>query len=217
MRARSACARLDAEVLARLRAAGRECDVPAGHSLFREHDPADCLYTLHRGLVRLSACDAEGREQVLAFHAPGDVIGLTARARHDHRAEAVTASRLCRWPRARAGALAASHAGLGDALLNEGLVALDRARDQARCLGQRSAVSRLAWFLVQLEAAGSAAPALRLPMSRSDIAANLGLSTEAVSRSFTRLRHAGIVALPRADLVRVLRPGALRLAAGLVD
>lgn len=209
-RGRCACALLDERLLLQLRSGGRDLLIPAGQSLYRQGDPADALFMLRTGLTRLVCRDAEGREQVLAFQHPGQIIGLTLGQRHSHDAEAVSPSRVCRWPRASALALAMCHPGLAQVMLSGALEALDRAQDRALCLGQRSATGRLAWFLLQLGGPDPAPAELRLAMTRSDIAAHLGLNKESVSRSFTQLRKAGVVALPRPGCVRVLRPDALR-------
>lgn len=205
-----ACALLGGQLLLQLRSGGRDLLVPAGHSLYRQGEPADALFMLRTGLMRLVSRDADGREQVLAFQRPGEIIGLTLRQRHGHGVEAVLPSKVCRWPRPSAQALAACHPVLAGAMLSRALEALDHAQDQALCLGQRSATSRLAWFLLQLGGGEPAHTELRLPMTRSDIAAHLGLNKESVSRSFTQLRKTRVVALPRPGCVRVLRPDALR-------
>lgn len=210
IRGRCACALLGERLLLQLRAGGRELLIPAGRSLYRQGDPADALFMLRAGLTRLICRDAEGREQVLAFQRPGEIIGLTLGQRRSHDAEAVLPSRVCRWPRSSTQALAMCHPALAQTLLSGALEALDRAQDRALCLGQRSATGRLAWFLLQLVGADPADPELQLAMTRSDIAAHLGLNKESVSRSFTQLRKAGVVALPRPGCVRVLRSDTLR-------
>jgi CRP-like cAMP-binding protein len=56
---------------------------------------------------------------------------------------------------------------------------------------------------------------LRLPMNRGDIADYLGLTIETVSRTLTQLRKAGLIAVPEASEIRLLRPEALAaLASG---
>jgi len=46
--------------------------------------------------------------------------------------------------------------------------------------------------------------AIQLPMTRSDIADYLGLTTETVSRSFTHLRQKGWISLEGAGTVNIL-------------
>lgn len=209
MRSASICAALGADRLAQLKSTGRELNLPAGHSLYRQHDAVDALYLLRSGLIRLTTRDAEGREQVLAFRQPGALIGLTARARHAQGAETVQPSRLCRWP-GNATALAARHPELAPPLLGLSLQALDGACDQALRLGRHAATARLAGFLLELLSERPGQNELQLAMKRADIAAHLGLNKESVSRSFTQLRRAGAIALPRPDRVHLLRPDRLR-------
>jgi CRP/FNR family transcriptional regulator len=72
---------------------------------------------------------------------------------------------------------------------------LSLARDQLLLLGRRSAIERLACFLLLLphRAAerGQSMNPRRLPMTSSDIGDYLGLSLETVSRSFARLARDG--------------------------
>jgi CRP-like cAMP-binding protein len=64
-------------------------------------------------------------------------------------------------------------------------------------LGQKSALERLASFLLSLaERAGKGGSTVSLPMDRSDIADYLGLRIETVSRILTALRRRKIIGLP---------------------
>ena len=95
-------------------------------------------------------------------------------------------------------------------LLGLSLQALDGACDQALRLGRHAATARLAGFLLELLSERPGQNELQLAMKRADIAAHLGLNKESVSRSFTQLRRAGAIALPRPDRVHLLRPDRLR-------
>jgi CRP/FNR family transcriptional regulator len=80
-------------------------------------------------------------------------------------------------------------------------------------LGRTSARERVASFLLVLMRRVGAHDDLGihidLPMSRADIAGFLGLRTETVSRAFTDFRVSGLIALPSAQHVTVLKPEAL--------
>jgi len=54
-----------------------------------------------------------------------------------------------------------------------------------------------------------------LPMGRSDIADHLGLTMETVSRTFTKLRQQGLIALPHLNTVEILDEAALRELCGV--
>lgn len=64
-------------------------------------------------------------------------------------------------------------------------------------------------------ARGESAEDLQLPMTRSDVADYLGMSLEAVSRSFRTLANRGIVSLGNRRSVKVLNRGQLDALAAL--
>ena len=86
-------------------------------------------------------------------------------------------------------------------------------------LGRRDAAGRFAMFLILMKRHATeraAGDVIRLPMSRSDIAAFLGQSLESISRATTRLTKLGIVQFQGRYAVRVLDPARLeQLASNL--
>src|SRR5579859_4167913 len=50
--------------------------VRAGAYAFRMGDPFRAIYAVRSGMVKTCVIDADGREQVLGFHLPGEVVGL---------------------------------------------------------------------------------------------------------------------------------------------
>ena len=52
--------------------------LPAGTHLFREGEPFTAIAAVRSGSVKTWRVDSDGREQVLGFHLPGEVIGLSA-------------------------------------------------------------------------------------------------------------------------------------------
>jgi CRP/FNR family transcriptional regulator len=71
-------------------------------------------------------------------------------------------------------------------------------------LGRKCATEKVASFLIMIadQQARSGADELDLPMTRSDIADYLGLTIETVSRTLSKLRQEGLIALPTASGLR---------------
>ena len=85
-------------------------------------------------------------------------------------------------------------------------------------LGRKTALERVASFLLDLQAQDPARPGpadhIRLPMTRSEIADYLGLTIETVSRVLTRLKTEGVIRLVSLNDVLVERPDRLLVLAG---
>ncbi len=79
-------------------------------------------------------------------------------------------------------------------------------------LGRKTAQEKVASLLLELArrlGKDGARPSFRLPISRQEMADHLGLTIETVSRTMTRLREDGLIALPTPQDVVLLRPAAL--------
>lgn len=170
------------------------------------------MYQVTSGVVRLTRLLADGRRQVIAFGYPGDIIGFPANGLHHTDCESLTGVRLQPFRRAHL------ESGEGDptlhsALLQAALREISAMQDHFMMLGRISATEKLASFLcVLVERVGEDLGAYRqitLPMSRSDIADFLGLTTETVSRTFTQLRKSKIIAIDNTHTIIIQKPTAL--------
>lgn len=174
-----------------------------GAHLFREGDPFDAIAAVRMGTVKTYVTDSEGREQVLGFFLPGEVIGLNAisQARYPCNAVALEPVMLCRFSFPNIAALAARMPGLQTHLFR--LLSEDIGK-AALLAGNFTADERLAAFLVSLArryaARGFPSTRLRLSMTRTDIANYLRLASESVSRGFSRLQDAGLLRVERRDI-----------------
>ena len=86
-------------------------------------------------------------------------------------------------------------------------------------LGRKTAKERLASFLVQISeraaARGKSETLVRLPMSRGDIGDFLGLTVETVSRTVTKFKADGLIALHEGNVVELRDyDGLLEIAEG---
>ena len=189
-----------------------EARLKPGAYLYYEGDDVEWLYQVTSGVLRLTRLLADGRRQVIAFGYPGDIVGFPSADIHHTDCEALTEVRLQPFRRS------ALESGEGDpklhtALLQAALREISGMQDHFMMLGRKSASEKLASFLcVLVERCGTDLGAYRsvtLPMSRSDIADFLGLTTETVSRTFTQLRKSKIIAIDNIHTIIVQRPTAL--------
>ena len=97
----SLCGILDSEDLRDYRRTGSNVHLKPGEPLFFEGDPADAVFTLTSGTIRLSKLLSDGRRQIAGFLFPGDFLGLTVNDAHLFTAEAVGEADLCRFARGR--------------------------------------------------------------------------------------------------------------------
>lgn len=189
-----------------------EVRLKPGGFLYFEGDKVKWLYQVSSGVVRLTRLLADGRRQVIAFGYPGDIIGFPARGLHHTDCESLTDARLQPFRRSHL------ESGEGDptlhsALLQAALREISAMQDHFMMLGRKSATEKLASFLCVLaERVGEDLGAYReiiLPMSRTDIADFLGLTTETVSRTFTQLRKSKIITIENNHTIVIQKPTAL--------
>jgi CRP/FNR family transcriptional regulator len=164
--------------------------------------------------VRLSKSTPDGRRQVVDFLIEGEFFGISSDRCYGYSVEAIARTTLVRYARARLEAAIEAQPDLARRLFGIACAELQRARQHLLLLGRKSADEKIASFLLtlalRLDPEGDALDALQLPMSRQDMADYLGLTIETVSRTLTRLRRDGLIALPTPQHVLLLRPERLR-------
>ncbi|MGV8959071.1 MAG: Crp/Fnr family transcriptional regulator [Stenotrophomonas sp.] len=188
--------------------------LPTGATLARAGELRTHVYTLTDGALRLVRTLADGRRQVSGFVLPGDYLGLSSSDSHRYDIEAIADSRVCRVPLAQMKDLRQRFPHLERKLLQRACQELDAAQDNALALARLQPAEKLADFLLRLAAREAqqrqASNRVSLPMGRGDIADHLGLTMETVSRTFTKLRQLGLIALPQLNLVEILDLPALQ-------
>jgi CRP/FNR family transcriptional regulator, nitrogen fixation regulation protein len=181
--------------------------VRKNEAIFAEDDRATHVYRVVSGAVRTSRLLSDGRRQIDEFYFEGDVFGLEGADEHQSTAEAVEDTIVAVYPRS-----IFESASPADAVVSGQLVAalarsLTRAREHMVLLGCKTAIEKIAAFLLSLSERLKS-NILRLPMTRLDIADHLGLTIETVSRSFTHLARAGLIETstgPRSIMLRDVR------------
>ena len=216
-RALSVCNSLDGDDLARLDALAEHVAVEPGGALIREAEPANHVFNITSGSVRVFKLLADGRRQITGFLFAGNFLGLATGDTYVFSAEAIEPTTVCRFRRSEYRQLIRDCPMLETVLLERANHELAAAQNQMLLLGRKTAVERIASFLLDLPAHDPARPNpaghVRLPMSRSEIADYLGLTIETVSRVLTRLKTQGFVTLPSLNEVVVSQPRRLRALA----
>ena len=177
--------------------------VPSGAHLFRTGDRFEAIGAVRSGTVKTCRVDRDGHEQVLAFHLPGEIIGLSAidGERYPCDAVALDEVQLCRFSFPKIALLAARLPGLQKQLFK--LMSRDIGHAE-RLSGDHSAGARIAAFLIDLSrrlaGRGFSDTRFELTMPRTDIANYLRLAPETVSRVLRRFQDDGLIAVRRREV-----------------
>lgn len=183
--------------------AGPALRFACGNELFGEGDDADDVFRVVSGMVRTCRFQSDGRRQICAFHACGDVFGFEPGTEYSLSAEAVSDCTVVPYRRRRLEQLAVDDRRLSVLLFSYAIQSLARARDHALLLGRRSAVGKMAAFLVESAERSADPVVVELAMTRQDIADYLGLTIETVSRTFTQFERDALIQLPTSRRVRL--------------
>lgn len=192
--------------------------VMPGKTLFAEGDDADTVFEIVQGILKLYKLLPDGRRQIMGFVSTDKLIGFSDEETYEYTAEALTEVSLCRYSRAQFNRLLDEMPGFARRVLNGRSQDLHSAQDQMLLLGRKTAMERIASFLLsfgKLQQKPSNSASLHLPMSRADIADYLGLTIETVSRTLTKLKNDSIISLPEAVEIKLIDRHRLEeLAAG---
>jgi CRP/FNR family transcriptional regulator len=169
-----------------------------GQHVFRNGDPFRALFAVRSGMIKTTLVDAEGREQVLGFYLPGEMVGLDAIYPEHYPCDGVAleTTECVRFSFPAMSALAARQPKVQQHLFR----LLSKELGSASLLaGDHSAAERMAAFLVDLgdryAARGLSGTRFRLSMARADIANYLRLAAETVSRVLGRFREQKLIAI----------------------
>ncbi|WP_354134672.1 helix-turn-helix domain-containing protein [Bradyrhizobium sp. S3.9.1] len=166
-----------------------------GTEIFGDAEPVDYLYQVNSGAVRCYKLLADGRRQIMAFYLPGDIFGVENSAVHRFSAEAIveTTVRLTDRQNVVDGEEEDGRAAAINNVLRLVTSNLQHAETHMLLLGRKTAIEKVAAFLIEMDVRLSAAGVLSLPMNRRDVADYLGLSLETVSRALSQLKDRDVL------------------------
>lgn len=176
---------------ASVRAAGADRQLTAGEALFRSGERTEGLLKVMVGRVRLTRVDRSGREVVLYVAGPGETLAEASLFSTQYHCDAIASTNAIVRVYPKRQVLAAFEenpkaAQAFAAMLAHQVMSL-RTRVEQRNI--RSAVDRIRHFLALN--AGADGRTIKLPGTLKDLAAELGLTHEALYRTLAKLEHSG--------------------------
>jgi CRP-like cAMP-binding protein len=175
--------------------------------IFCEGDRRTHVFQIEEGVVTIYQMLSDGRRQIVDFAYPGEFIGLGATSEHLFSAEATSPTRVRCLGASALEDTARHDPALALQLYKAVSLELSAARALLVVIGQRSAIERVATFLLMLHARTAVDrrcdPVLHLPMRRADIGDFLGLTIETVSRTITKLRMMHVIEVSHGTEIRI--------------
>jgi CRP-like cAMP-binding protein len=205
----SFCADLDEPALQALAAIVIPLERPAGTTLQLEGDPAEAMYVVAAGRVKISRISAGGREQVLNLIGPGghfNTVPMFDGGLCPANAEALSDVSLLLLPRGPLLQVIDAHPALARALLREFTGRLRHLVDLVDTLALHTVQGRLAGLLLeQAEAAERGEPVF--PLTQAEMAARLGTVREMVGRTLKSFEALGLIRMDRGAIAVLDRAG----------
>ncbi|MDX5377585.1 MAG: fumarate/nitrate reduction transcriptional regulator Fnr [Halomonas sp.] len=182
--------RKDTEELERI--VERNHPLRKGEKLCRPGQHFSAIYAVLSGSLKSSLLSHSGESQVIAFHLPGELVGLDAigTGSHPTTIEALETTSVCKIPFSQLETLSRKLPGLQHQLLRVMSKEIFDEHELLQVVSRRTAEQRLAIMLINLSQRfgrrGLSRTRFRLPMSRLDLGNYLGLAPETTSRTFRR-------------------------------
>ncbi|OED39978.1 hypothetical protein AB833_13075 [Chromatiales bacterium (ex Bugula neritina AB1)] len=176
--------------------------------LFKINDMQSHIYQVLSGVVGVYNMLPDGRRQIVTFYYPGDLIGIEESESWRYHGEVLCRSRVRSIPITIIDRLLETEPGFGQAMLETLATELAEIREQLLSLGQKSAIEKVATFLLRISRRnlreGGNQHSLYLPMTRSEIGDYLGLTIETVSRNISKLKTSGLIHVLNKNTVQIL-------------
>ena len=161
--------------------------------IYGEDEPAEYVYQVISGAVRSYKLLSDGRRQIGAFHLSSDVFGLESGINHRLAAEAIVDTTVRLVKRRSVEQAAGTDVKVAQKLWTMTAGDLRHAEDHMLLLGRKSAMERVANFLLEMDRRLAITGMMALPMCRRDIGDYLGLTLETVSRALSQLHGEGVL------------------------
>jgi CRP/FNR family transcriptional regulator, cyclic AMP receptor protein len=209
IRSVSFCAGVPEPAIAALSAIAMPLQRPAGALIQLEGDPADAMYLVARGRVKIARVSAGGREQVLNVIGAGghfNTVPMFDGGACPANAQAIDNVALLALPRDQLRHVVEDHPALALALLKEFTGRLRHLVNLVDDLALHSVQGRLAGLLLEQAAAAERGDPIEA-LTQAEMAARLGTVREMVGRALKTFEALGLIQLDRGMIVLLDRAG----------
>lgn len=180
--------------------------------LFREGDASEGFYVMQKGAINVHRVSASGKEQVIHVFRPGESFAEAAMAvaeGYPANARAVESSTVLVVPKAPFLSLLTRRPDLGLRMLGSMSQHLRVLVGLVEDLTLKDVETRVINWLLKRGKVNEGAASIELGSTKRVLAAELGTTSESLSRTFARLRESGLLQVER-NTLRVHDVDALR-------
>jgi CRP/FNR family transcriptional regulator len=167
-----------------------------GENLYSPGDPANTLYIVSEGKIKIYRLSESGKEQLIRFLRPGDFTGelaLFSDTVHEAYAEAIEDTSVCTITRSEFNELLLKYPSISLKVLSEFSHRLEQSEKQTTRFATERVETRIALFLIECLDRDSKSQIVELPMSKRDLASYLGTTPESISRKLTEIEEVGLI------------------------
>jgi CRP/FNR family nitrogen fixation transcriptional regulator len=182
---------------------------PRDHDIIEQDGASDDWFCVVSGAARQYIVRTDGRRQIVDILLPGDFFGFTPTARHRFAVQSVADDTIiASYSRQRIEAMAEHNPQIALDVRQRLNDTIARLQEHLLIVGTMTATEKVRSFLSFMS---TRLPGLRrdgviLPISRYDIADQLGISVETVSRAVTELKTSGVIHMGGPRQVQMVAP-----------
>ena len=183
-----------------------------GSIIYQEGNRMKGFYCVQKGIIKIYKTGSDGKEQIVRFAKPGDVIGYRSVVSNEPACtttEVLEACALCHIPAELLLKLIQSNGQFAVELMKLTCKELGEANSYITDIAQKTVKERLAEILIQLdeEFGEDAAGVLKVSLTREELSNIVGTATESIIRLLSEFKNHGYLELNGRKIKILDKPG----------
>ncbi|UYW02422.1 Crp/Fnr family transcriptional regulator [Flavobacterium agricola] len=208
---------LNKEELLRLAACKSSMTIKKGQPIFEEGDTSTGIYCIKEGVCKLSKLSPTGKDQIIKFIRPGELLGQRSMISEESAnlsAVAVEDMEVCFIPKSEILSFFTQNNQFSLNVMKDICADLKEADDLSVSMAQKSVKERLAGALLYLEEVFDCDydDTLRVQLSREELAGMIGTATESCIRLLSEFNKQGLIEIKGKKIALLDRKGLEKLA-----